>query len=710
MADTIRVVIEGVDAASNVLAGIRKETDQLNRSMRQVGLALAATGAAITGVLGLSVKAAAEQEQATATLAIAMKTVGTFTQEALQQQLEFANALQRTTVFADEEITRMQALLVNLAHLSGPALEQATRATLGFAAVLGIDMDTAARQVSQVLNGAATSVGRFSLDLKEGASTLDRFNAVLQTGTGFMRTAEAQAATFGGRLQQFRNQLDELGESIGVTLLPALTNLLKTATQLIDRFNAFAAAHPKLTGVLVQLTAAIGVLALVVAPILTSFSALARLFQVIWPVIAAVAVELGPLLAALAVLLLLIHQLDPGFNVLIGTVDAFIATLQLLGQIIIGVVVTAVDLLARKVEQTLQLLALLPGKFGDPFRTALEHVRTFREEMDLLVRASGTAISEAAGGIPQAFEGQGPLAGAIQQFGAVVSQPAGGAALPDSGGTSGPVQGFQTQLQELQKTFDELTVKSQESFTTMQQGLLGFGEGIVRFLEQMKTKWGEHWTTLRGFVTNFTTTAANAIATNLGKAIGDIILGTQSASEAFKELGRAIVEAIVRFIAEYAAQLLVAKALSLVFKSFVTSTAIQIADAWLPAAVLATIATLGAAAVQAPFTVTGALGATKGALAAFIQGFGAGGGNVPQLAEGGLVTRPTLALLGEAGPEAVVPLDRTAGAGGSTTISITIDKAELTSPENIDQFAEALTARIGRLMEIRNMMPAGAQL
>jgi SLT domain-containing protein len=29
---------------------------------------------------------------------------------------------------------------------------------------------------------------------------------------------------------------------------------------------------------------------------------------------------------------------------------------------------------------------------------------------------------------------------------------------------------------------------------------------------------------------------------------------------------------------------------------------------------------------------------------------------IPQLAEGGIVTRPTLALIGEAGPEAVIPL------------------------------------------------------
>lgn len=42
---------------------------------------------------------------------------------------------------------------------------------------------------------------------------------------------------------------------------------------------------------------------------------------------------------------------------------------------------------------------------------------------------------------------------------------------------------------------------------------------------------------------------------------------------------------------------------------------------------------------------------------------------IPQLAEGGIVTGPTLALIGEAGPEAVVPLDR-GGFGGNITINM----------------------------------------
>jgi hypothetical protein len=44
--------------------------------------------------------------------------------------------------------------------------------------------------------------------------------------------------------------------------------------------------------------------------------------------------------------------------------------------------------------------------------------------------------------------------------------------------------------------------------------------------------------------------------------------------------------------------------------------------------------------------------------------------NIPRMAEGGIVSSPTLALIGEAGPEAVVPLDRM-NTGGGVTVNVT---------------------------------------
>jgi hypothetical protein len=47
--------------------------------------------------------------------------------------------------------------------------------------------------------------------------------------------------------------------------------------------------------------------------------------------------------------------------------------------------------------------------------------------------------------------------------------------------------------------------------------------------------------------------------------------------------------------------------------------------------------------------------------------------NIPMLADGGIVTGPTLAMIGEAGPEAVVPLDRYRdGMGGGSNVTINV--------------------------------------
>lgn len=44
--------------------------------------------------------------------------------------------------------------------------------------------------------------------------------------------------------------------------------------------------------------------------------------------------------------------------------------------------------------------------------------------------------------------------------------------------------------------------------------------------------------------------------------------------------------------------------------------------------------------------------------------------NIPELANGGIVTSPTLAMIGEAGPEAVIPLDRAGAMGNNVTINV----------------------------------------
>jgi hypothetical protein len=59
-----------------------------------------------------------------------------------------------------------------------------------------------------------------------------------------------------------------------------------------------------------------------------------------------------------------------------------------------------------------------------------------------------------------------------------------------------------------------------------------------------------------------------------------------------------------------------------------------------------------------------------------IPGVGAIGGligkiDIPGFADGGIVTRPTLAMVGEKGPEAIIPFSQMGGMGGGVTVNVT---------------------------------------
>jgi len=73
---------------------------------------------------------------------------------------------------------------------------------------------------------------------------------------------------------------------------------------------------------------------------------------------------------------------------------------------------------------------------------------------------------------------------------------------------------------------------------------------------------------------------------------------------------------------------------------------------------------------------------------------------IPMLADGGIVNRPTLAMIGEAGPEAVVPLSKMGGMGGGITIHV--------AGSIIQEKDLAITIRdnIAQLMRRRGLDPA----
>lgn len=151
------------------------------------------------------------------------------------------------------------------------------------------------------------------------------------------------------------------------------------------------------------------------------------------------------------------------------------------------------------------------------------------------------------------------------------------------------------------------------------------------------------------------------------------------------------------------------------------AAAAALTAAWTPAATAAAIATLGGALVFGAAAIgmigssssaVGAIGGglPKGAGISFGGGAGeggdvgkiiGGGGGMPKFAQGGIVTKPTVALIGEAGPEAIVPLGE-GGFGGNTIIMNFQDPTFFDDDTTLNKIAKALSPSLIRETERRS--------
>jgi hypothetical protein len=78
--------------------------------------------------------------------------------------------------------------------------------------------------------------------------------------------------------------------------------------------------------------------------------------------------------------------------------------------------------------------------------------------------------------------------------------------------------------------------------------------------------------------------------------------------------------------------------------------------------------------------------------------------DIPMLAEGGFVTQPTLALIGESGPEAVIPLSSGAGGvgAGGQQIVINIQGGNYLDSQGATMIANELAKKVLRGLKVTN--------
>ena len=211
-----------------------------------------------------------------------------------------------------------------------------------------------------------------------------------------------------------------------------------------------------------------------------------------------------------------------------------------------------------------------------------------------------------------------------------------------------------------QGQFKRLGVALAETKESIGAALLPAIEAVLPFLTQMGDWAAKHPEILLAIGAAIATIAAAIVAVNIAMALnpfsliaigvvalGAVLVTAYKKFEPFKTVVNTVFNAIGFMIENVTIPAV--QALLTVFKTVFNG----IAKLW--------NSTIGKLGFSVPDWVPG------------IGGKGFQVPNIPMLAQGGIVTGPTLALIGEAGPEAVVPLDRMGEMGGGNTVNITVN-------------------------------------
>ena len=222
-----------------------------------LGVGLSTAG--VLAALGKSMQLAKQQIDAEKKLGAVLEATGHAAGFHVEELKEQAAALQRVTNYGDETTLSMMAVLATFRNIRGDVFKQATASILDMSSVLGTDLKGSAIQVGKALNdpiqgiSALTRVGiTFTDAQKEQVKALQESGDMVGAQRVILAELEAQ---FGGAAKamadpmvQLKNSLGDLGEAIGMQLLPFARMLAEDLTKPTEEAGAAAARSSSRSG------------------------------------------------------------------------------------------------------------------------------------------------------------------------------------------------------------------------------------------------------------------------------------------------------------------------------------------------------------------------------------------------------------------------------------------------------------------------------
>jgi hypothetical protein len=234
----LELTVKDVDYIKK-MANAEKSVKGLGASFMSFrNLASGIVGGAIAGFGVSSVKAFGEAEKADINLASALKLHGENVDALLPKLQQYASAIQKTTVYDDENVKGVMALASQLG-IQGSQMEGVTKASIGLAEATGMGLEPAMRMIIKASQGHTETLMRYGISIDKTASKQEQFNQVLKFGSDSFALAEIRGNGLIGTMAKMGNSWSELKEKVGGFLAKTLDlpNVLNFWNDIMAKFG-----------------------------------------------------------------------------------------------------------------------------------------------------------------------------------------------------------------------------------------------------------------------------------------------------------------------------------------------------------------------------------------------------------------------------------------------------------------------------------------
>uniref|UniRef100_A0A6M3KJK1 Putative tail protein n=1 Tax=viral metagenome TaxID=1070528 RepID=A0A6M3KJK1_9ZZZZ len=299
----------------------------IKSKLGEISTAWAGVGVAIVGSMGMMAKAAADEQANINLLRLSLKNVG-ISYDAVKDSLEgVITATQRKTGIADSQQRDVLNRLLLVTNDYNKALKLLPL-TLDLAAAGQMDASTAATYLGKgllELEGGAEKVtirlGQASIQVSSLEELMDRVGGA----------AEAAVNPFA----VLKNEISDMGENIGMILLPVVKDLVSQFTGIVDVVKAYVDQNPQLVKALAA--GALGI-AGVISAVFALKAALLLLGTTANLMFGGILIAIGALVTGAALIWMTwdaqLHAARDAFsnfkNAVYHTVDAILVALQTL--------------------------------------------------------------------------------------------------------------------------------------------------------------------------------------------------------------------------------------------------------------------------------------------------------------------------------------------------------------------------------------------